>query len=104
LRPTASRRAGVTGINFDLIYGLPHQTAASCLDTVGRCVELRPDRFSVFFYAHVPTFKKHRRRGARGMNIEVGHSIRLPLSETQSCWLSDIESGDAPALCERFVA
>lgn len=56
------RRAGVTGINFDLIYGLPYQTIASCLDTVARCVELRPDRFSVFGYAHVPTFKKHQRK------------------------------------------
>ena len=51
-----------SGINFDLIYGLPHQTVASCLDTVRRCVELRPDRFSVFGYAHVPTFKKHQRK------------------------------------------
>jgi oxygen-independent coproporphyrinogen III oxidase len=56
------RRAGVSGINFDLIYGLPHQTVASCLDTVRRCVELRPDRLSVFGYAHVPTFKKHQRK------------------------------------------
>ena len=59
---TSLRRAGVTGVNFDVIYGLPHQTVASCLDTVRRCVELRPDRFSVFGYAHVPTFKKHQRK------------------------------------------
>jgi oxygen-independent coproporphyrinogen-3 oxidase len=59
---TGLRRAGVKGINFDLIYGLPHQTVASCLDTVSRCVELRPDRFSVFGYAHVPAFKKHQRK------------------------------------------
>ena len=58
----AKRQAGITGVNFDLIYGLPHQTIASCLDTVRRCVELRPDRFSVFGYAHVPTFKKHQRK------------------------------------------
>jgi oxygen-independent coproporphyrinogen-3 oxidase len=56
------RRAGISGINFDLIYGLPHQTVASCLDTVRRCVELRPDRLSVFGYAHVPSFKKHQRK------------------------------------------
>jgi oxygen-independent coproporphyrinogen-3 oxidase len=56
------RRAGVEGINFDLIYGLPHQTATSCLDTVRQCLELRPDRFSVFGYAHVPAFKTHQRR------------------------------------------
>lgn len=56
------RRAGIRGVNFDLIYGLPHQTVASCLDTVCQCIELRPDRFSVFGYAHVPTFKKHQRK------------------------------------------
>ncbi len=59
---TNLRRAGIRGVNFDLIYGLPHQTVASCLDTVRRCIGLRPDRFSVFGYAHVPTFKKHQRK------------------------------------------
>jgi oxygen-independent coproporphyrinogen III oxidase len=56
------RRVGVGRINFDLLYGLPLQTVASCLDTVAKCVELRPDRFSVFGYAHVPSFKKHQRK------------------------------------------
>ena len=56
------RRAGVRGVNFDLIYGLPYQTVASCLNTVRQCIELRPGRFSVFGYAHVPTFKKHQRK------------------------------------------
>ena len=56
------RRAVIAGVNFDLIYGLPHQTVASCLETVRQCVELRPDRLSVFGYAHVPTFKKHQRK------------------------------------------
>ena len=56
------RRAGIAGLNFDLIYGLPHQTVASCLDTVRRAIELRPQRFAVFGYAHVQTFKKHQRK------------------------------------------
>ncbi|MBJ6125567.1 oxygen-independent coproporphyrinogen III oxidase [Microvirga splendida] len=56
------REAGVHGINFDLIYGLPHQTVASCVDTVRKSIELRPERFSVFGYAHIPTFKKHQRK------------------------------------------
>lgn len=56
------RAAGVGGVNFDLIYGLPRQTVASCFDTVRQCLKLRPDRFSVFGYAHVPDFKKHQRR------------------------------------------
>lgn len=56
------REAGVDRINIDLIYGLPHQTVDSCLATVDQCVTLRPDRFSVFGYAHVPSFKKHQRK------------------------------------------
>jgi oxygen-independent coproporphyrinogen III oxidase len=56
------RQAGIASVNFDLIYGLPHQTVASCLETVSQCIQLRPDRFSVFGYAHVPAFKKHQRK------------------------------------------
>ena len=56
------RRAGVGKLNFDLLYGLPLQTVESCLDTVARCIALRPDRFSVFGYAHIPSFKKHQRK------------------------------------------
>src|SRR6478735_2794399 len=56
------RASGISGVNFDLIYGLPKQTVRSCIETVERCVELRPERFSVFGYAHVPEFKKHQRR------------------------------------------
>jgi oxygen-independent coproporphyrinogen-3 oxidase len=55
------RSAGVKAINLDLLYGLPHQTAACCVDTVRQCLALRPDRFAVFGYAHVPAFKKHQR-------------------------------------------
>jgi len=56
------RDAGIAAINFDLIYGLPHQTVASCLDTTARALELKPDRFAVFGYAHVPGFKLHQRK------------------------------------------
>ncbi len=56
------RQAGIDGINIDLIYGLPYQTVASCLATAEACLDLRPDRFAVFGYAHVPGFKKHQRK------------------------------------------
>ncbi|QUS41202.1 oxygen-independent coproporphyrinogen III oxidase [Tardiphaga alba] len=59
---TGLREAGVRKINFDLLYGLPLQTVESCLDTVAQCIELRPDRLSVFGYAHIPSFKKHQRK------------------------------------------
>ena len=59
---TTLRAAGIAAINFDLIYGLPHQTVESCLDTAALSLELDPDRFAVFGYAHVPAFKRHQRK------------------------------------------
>lgn len=56
------RGAGIASVSFDLIYGLPKQTLQSCIDTVEQCLAMRPDRFSIFGYAHVPEFKKHQRR------------------------------------------
>ena len=55
------RRAGVTGVNFDLIYGRPGQDEASMWRTAALAAELRPDRVSVFGYAHVPWFAKHQK-------------------------------------------
>lgn len=58
---TMLRNAGVKGINLDLIYGLPHQTVESCISTTLKALELAPDRFSVFGYAHIPSFKTHQK-------------------------------------------
>ena len=55
------RARGIPAINFDLIYGLPFQSVRSCLDTVEQALNLQPDRFAVFGYAH-PLFKPHQRR------------------------------------------
>lgn len=56
------RDAGMRSVSFDLIYGLPKQTVQSCIETVEQCLAMRPDRLSIFGYAHVPEFKKHQRR------------------------------------------
>ncbi len=55
------RAAGVSGINFDLIYGLPHQTVESLVETVRLSAEMRPDRIALFGYAHVPWMAKNQR-------------------------------------------
>lgn len=55
------RAAGITGINVDLIYGLPHQTERSCVETALAAIAMRPERFAVFGYAHIPSFKAHQR-------------------------------------------
>jgi oxygen-independent coproporphyrinogen-3 oxidase len=55
------RGAGIAGLNFDLIYGLPHQTVESVVETTERAATLGPDRIALFGYAHVPWMKKHQR-------------------------------------------
>ena len=55
------REAGFTSVNFDLMYGLPAQTVESVAKTAEQAAGLRPDRISVFGYAHVPWFKKHQK-------------------------------------------
>jgi len=55
------RETGFKSLNIDLIYGLPHQTAASFEKTIDEVLELRPDRFAVFSYAHVPWIKPAQR-------------------------------------------
>jgi oxygen-independent coproporphyrinogen-3 oxidase len=45
-------------INIDLIYGLPHQTPDSFVESVDEVIGLGPDRVAMFSYAHVPWLKK----------------------------------------------
>jgi len=48
------RQAGVTSLNFDLMYGLPHQSGADLEDSLEYTRKLGADRVAVFGYAHVP--------------------------------------------------
>lgn len=53
------RELGFSGINLDLICGLPLQTPTSFAETVAAIAAARPDRISMFPYAHVPWIKEH---------------------------------------------
>lgn len=55
------RGNGIRAINFDLIYGLPYQTAETLLDTISQALALEPDRLALFGYAHVPWMAKNQR-------------------------------------------
>ena len=55
------RDGGVSSINMDLMYGLPRQTVANTLATVDQLMTLRPERISLFGYAHVPWMKSHQK-------------------------------------------
>ncbi|MFD0750295.1 oxygen-independent coproporphyrinogen III oxidase [Mucilaginibacter calamicampi] len=57
-----ARAIGYTSINFDLIYGLPLQTAGGLRKTIEQVSELMPDRIAFYSYAHVPWIKPGQRR------------------------------------------
>jgi oxygen-independent coproporphyrinogen-3 oxidase len=70
----AARASGFKSISFDLIYGLPLQTVASFDNTLDIVIGMRPDRFAVYNYAHLP----QRFKGQRMINAED-----IPAPETK---------------------
>lgn len=61
-----ARKIGYQSVNFDLIYGLPHQTIQTISDTFDKVSLIQPDRIAFYSYAHVPeafpaqrSFEKH---------------------------------------------
>ncbi|GFE51137.1 oxygen-independent coproporphyrinogen III oxidase [Roseobacter cerasinus] len=48
------RDVGITSLNADILYGLPHQTEARIADSVQKLLTLNPDRVALYGYAHVP--------------------------------------------------
>jgi len=59
---TWCRELGFESCNFDLIYGLPGQTAETWDYTLSEVLRLRPDRLAVYSYAHVPWLHPHQER------------------------------------------
>jgi len=55
------RQAGISGINLDLMYGLPYQTTATLEATLRQALALAPERIALFGYAHVPWLKRHQK-------------------------------------------
>ena len=67
-RLRTARECGVRSVNMDLIYGLPFQTPQTFDQTLDKIIELRPDRLSIFNYAHLPErFKPQRRINAEDL-------------------------------------
>ena len=53
--------AGITSVNLDLMYGLPHQTESLIAAMTEKALSLQPTRIALFGYAHVPWMKAHQR-------------------------------------------
>lgn len=78
------RGAGVSSLNFDLMYGLPYQGLADLEATLASTLEMRPERIALFGYAHVPHLIPRQRRidgnalpdaEMRFSQAELGHRI-----------------------------
>ncbi len=58
----AARSEGFKSVSLDLIYGLPYQNVDSFAKTLDKILTVKPNRLSIFNYAHLPTLFKPQRR------------------------------------------
>jgi oxygen-independent coproporphyrinogen-3 oxidase len=58
----ACRASGMRSVNVDLIYGLPRQTLEGFASTLETLLAVRPERFAIYGYAHMPHLFKAQRQ------------------------------------------
>lgn len=82
------RSAGLEQLSFDLMYGLPDQSAGDLAQTIRLAADLQPSRIALFGYAHVPWFKRRQRL----INAEdlPGVSDRFDQAELARRMLNDL--------------
>lgn len=71
-----ARTMGYTSISHDLVFGLPKQTKADIVDSVAKTLTLKPDRISLYSYAHVPWIKGNGQRGFNESDLPNGNEKR----------------------------
>jgi oxygen-independent coproporphyrinogen-3 oxidase len=83
----SARETGFNSVSIDLIYGLPLQSAKSFENTIDSVLTVRPDRLSVYNYAHLP----HLFRAQRMINSEdvPPPEVRLQLMDSTISKLVD---------------
>jgi len=58
-----AKAIGFNAISHDLVYGLPRQTLSGFQQTIRCTLQLKPERISLYSYAHVPWIKGTGQRG-----------------------------------------
>lgn len=84
-----SKEIGYTSISQDLVFGLPHQTKESIIDTIEKTKTLKPDRIAFYSYAHVPWIKGVGQRGYDENDLPSADEKRV-LYETGKKMLDDL--------------
>lgn len=65
----SAREMGYNSISHDLVFGLPKQTMEHMMHTIDLTLELKPDRISLYSYAHVPWVKGVGQRGFSELDL-----------------------------------
>jgi oxygen-independent coproporphyrinogen-3 oxidase len=76
-----SREIGFESVSHDLIFGLPHQTLDSIIDTIEKTKELKPERIAFYSYAHVPWIKGTGQRGYDDNDLPKDEEKRILYEE-----------------------
>ena len=71
-----AKEVGYTSISHDLVFGLPHQKIEHIETSINLTNELKPDRISLYSYAHVPWIKGVGQRGFKDEDIPTGDEKR----------------------------
>jgi len=77
------RARGISSLNADILYGLPHQTKSRMTESVQKLLSLSPDRVALYGYAHVPWMAK--RQQLIPSDALPTPEQRLELFETARC-------------------
>jgi len=85
----AARESGFNSVSVDLIYGLPLQTAKSFETTIDSVLSVRPNRLSVYNYAHLP----HLFRAQRMIDSELVPTPEVRLQLLASTISKLVEAG-----------
>lgn len=72
-----ARRLGFSGINVDLIYGLPGQTLEGFESTLQEIVGFGVDRVAVYSFAYIPWIKEHQKKLDEGSLPDRETKFRL---------------------------
>ena len=93
------RSLGFGGVNFDLIYGLPHQNAERWARTLELVLSMAPDRLAVYSFAYMPDVLKHQKR----MPKEAMPVARAKLELFRSAYRGFVEAGYRPIGMDHFA-
>ncbi|MDF3026690.1 MAG: oxygen-independent coproporphyrinogen oxidase [Fluviicola sp.] len=85
----SAKNHGFNEISHDLVYGLPKQTISGFNETILKTLELKPQRISLYSYAHVPWIKGTGQRGYNEQDLPDANLKRMLYEMAKQTFLAD---------------